>query len=382
MKQMPQLDSLRFFAVLGVMVAHNWDSRLLGDVDWAGNGVRLFFVLSGFLITGILLDCRRLADDSRQSPMYFIRQFYARRSLRIFPIYYILIAVLVVLGVQPADDIWPWMVTFTTNIYITIHNAWIGKMGHLWSLAVEEQFYLLWPWIVLFASRKWLLRTLLLIIPLSSVYRFYAYRHFEFNMDTMDFKAATFTVAHFDSLGIGALLAILWHSDVPQATLQRYLTTIVLPVAGMLYTLCLVLYHYRVHPGIFFTVGDLFVAVMCAALVSRAGRGFAGVAGMVLECSVLRYLGKISYGLYVYHAFMPLLLIPIFEMVGIPLPVPGAANFVFSTMLTLGVASLSWHLIELPINSLKRFFPYDTADALCAAPSRSKSLAIRKTSGD
>lgn len=379
MKQMPQLDGLRFFAVLGVMAAHNLDSRFLGDVDWAGSGVRLFFVLSGFLITGILLDCRKLVDDSQDSPMHFIRQFYARRSLRIFPVYYILVAVLLLMGVSPAAEIWPWMVTFTTNIYITIHNTWVGKMGHLWSLAVEEQFYLVWPWVVLFAPRKWLLRVLLLIIPLSSVYRFYAYRHFEFNIDTMDFKAATFTAAHFDSIGIGAVLAILWHSEIPKATLQRYLTKIVLPVAFILYMLCLGLYHYRVHPGIFFTVGDFFVALICAVLVSSAGMGFKGVAGVILECPAVRYLGRISYGLYIYHTFMPLLLIPVFEKLGVPLQVPGVANFVLSAMLTLWIASLSWHFIELPINSLKRFFPYDTANAPCAAPTLSKSMAIHKT---
>jgi peptidoglycan/LPS O-acetylase OafA/YrhL len=215
---MPQLDSLRFLAVLGVLVAHYWDSRLLGDLDWAHIGVSLFFVLSGFLITGILLDCRRMADDSSQSPMYFVRQFYARRFLRIFPIYYLVIVILIWRNIPPAREIWLWMVTYTTNIYITMHNTWVGSMGHFWTLAVEEQFYLVWPWVVLFLPRKWLLPTILFIIPLSSAYKFYAY--FPFNIDTMNWTEGTFTVASFDSLGIGAILSLLWHSKIPKATLQ------------------------------------------------------------------------------------------------------------------------------------------------------------------
>src|SRR5437867_2018352 len=94
---MPQLDALRFFAVLGVLITHNWGDQnlpwIFGALSLGALGVRLFFVLSGFLITGILLDCRSLAEATSENTSFFIRQFYLRRFLRIFPLYYLMLAV-------------------------------------------------------------------------------------------------------------------------------------------------------------------------------------------------------------------------------------------------------------------------------------------------
>jgi peptidoglycan/LPS O-acetylase OafA/YrhL len=120
----------------------------------------------------------------------------------------------------------------------------------------------------------------------------------------------------------------------------------------------MILYHYRIKPGICLSVGDLFAALILAWLVSSAGMGFKGITGAILEIPALRYLGKISYGIYVYHFFVPLLLIRIFQYFGAQLQIPGSLNFLLSTVLTVSVASLSWHLIELPIINLKRYFEY------------------------
>lgn len=359
---MPQLDALRFFAVLGVLVAHNWHPKrlpwLFGDLDWAGLGVRLFFVLSGFLITGILLDCRRLAEDTSQTPFYFIRQFYMRRFLRIFPIYYFVIILALLLNVPPAREIWIWLVTYTTNVYITVFDTWVGRLGHLWSLAVEEQFYLIWPWLILFAPRKWLIPSMLLIISIAPAYRFYAYQNFPFDIGAMDFKAATLTLASLDSLGIGALVALLWRSNIQKEVLQKYLSRLVLPTGLLLYIATIVLYHYRIKPSVFFTLADLATAMIFAWLVSSSGMGFSGVTGRLLLFPPLIYLGRISYGIYLYHYFMPLILTPIFNYFQIPYQVPGLLNFVLSSLLTLGIASLSWRFIEAPINNLKNHFQY------------------------
>jgi peptidoglycan/LPS O-acetylase OafA/YrhL len=359
---MPQLDSLRFFAVLAVMVAHNWHPSklpgLLGALDWAGLGVRLFFVLSGFLITGILLECRNTTDSTARSPMFYVRQFYARRFLRIFPIYYLVILIALLVNLEPSREVWVWLVTYTTNIYITFHGDWVGNLGHFWTLAVEEQFYLIWPWLVLFLPRKWLIPALLFTIPLSAAYRLYAYIHFPFDIGAMDFKAGTLTIACLDSLGIGALLALFWHSNISKELLQKVLSRVVLPAGLILYTICLVLYQYGIKPSVFFVVGDFAAALIFAWLISAAGRGFNGPVGKILEFPPLLYLGKITYGIYVYHNLTPLLIMPVFNYFGIPFQVPGLLNFVLSGILTIGIASLSWHLLELPINNLKRYFQY------------------------
>jgi peptidoglycan/LPS O-acetylase OafA/YrhL len=359
---MPQLDALRFLAVLGVMVAHNWHPRrlpwLLGDLDWAGLGVRLFFVLSGFLITGTLLGCRNMAETNSQPATVFLQQFYIRRFLRICPIYYLVVFILILTDVPPARDIWPWLMTYTTNFYITLNNEWVGRMGHFWTLAVEEQFYLIWPWLVLFAPRKWLLPTIIGMIPLSSAYRLYAYRNFPFDIGAMDFKAATLILANVDILAVGALLSLMWNSSLAKETLQLYLTRLILPFGLTIYVICLVLFHHRLKPAFFFVIGDFAAALICAWLVSSAALGFKGKLGKLLMSPILRYLGKISYGLYVYHYLMPLILVPIFRHFGVTLHVPGLLNFILSTLLTIAIASLSWWLFELPINNLKRYFEY------------------------
>jgi peptidoglycan/LPS O-acetylase OafA/YrhL len=365
---MPQLDALRFFAVLGVMVAHNWHpSRLpwlFGDLDWAGLGVQLFFVLSGFLITGILLDCRMTKEKTSQPTLFYIRQFYARRFLRIFPIYYLVLFVAFALNVSPVRDVWVWLVTYTTNFYITINDVWVGRFGHFWTLAVEEQFYLFWPWLVLFLPRKWLLPALLFIISLAPVYRLYAYINFPFDIGAMDFKAGTFTLASLDSLGIGSLLALAWRSNIKKESLQKYLSRLALPVGLLIFTVSLVLYHYRIKPSVFFTLANLGSGLIFAWLVNAAGNGFKGALGKFLEFSPWIYLGKISYGIYVYHNLVPLILIPLFDALGVPYQVPGRVNFILSSLLTLVIASASWHWIELPINNLKRHFPYVSKPAL------------------
>jgi peptidoglycan/LPS O-acetylase OafA/YrhL len=361
---MPQLDALRFFAVLGVMIHHNWAPKnlpwLLGDLSFGALGVRLFFVLSGFLITGILLDCRNTAEKEGMPPMFFIRQFYARRFLRIFPIYYLTVIVALLADIPDARQIWGWLITYSTNIYITITNEWVGRVGHFWTLAVEEQFYLFWPWIILFVPRKRLLPILLFFISLGPIYRAFAYKMYPFNIWEGDFKAGTFTLGALDSLVIGAILALLWNSNIPKQVLQRYLTRLVLPIGLISFTICLLLYHYKIKPSLFFVVGDFSTALMFAWLVGSAGVGFKGAAGRILELPVLVYLGKITYGIYVYHNLTPLILVPVFESMGIALRVPSLLAFVLSSLLTILIAIPSWHFMELPINSLKRHFEYTT----------------------
>jgi len=375
---MPQLDALRFFAVLGVMIAHLWHPKrlpwLFGDLDWAGLGVRMFFVLSGFLITGILLDCRKKAEKTGASSMFFIRQFYARRFLRIFPVYYLVIIIALIVDFPPARDVWGWLISYTTNVYITVNNDWVGSFGHFWTLAVEEQFYLIWPWIILFIPRKRLLPIMLFFISLGPIYRAFAYKLYPFDIGAMDFKAGTFTLGSLDSLAIGALLALAWSSDIPKETIQKYLTRLILPIGLILYTISLIFYHYRIRPSVFFVASDFSSSLIFAWLISSAGLGFRNFAGKVLEFEPLRYLGKITYGIYVYHYFPPLVLVPLLSRFGYQLQIPSLLSFVLSSLITIVVASISWRWFEQPINNLKRHFQYATSTAV--NPPESKHAAI------
>jgi peptidoglycan/LPS O-acetylase OafA/YrhL len=115
----PQLDALRCFAVVAVLVTHFWQPSyegLLGAINPGFLGVRLFFVLSGFLITGILLRCRDESERGEHSRLLVVRRFYARRFLRIFPIYYLIVFVALLINIPSARQAWPWLVTYTLEL--------------------------------------------------------------------------------------------------------------------------------------------------------------------------------------------------------------------------------------------------------------------------
>jgi peptidoglycan/LPS O-acetylase OafA/YrhL len=267
------------------------------------------------------------------------------------------VALALAFDVPPARELWPWLLTYTLNVYITLTQTSGGPFGHFWSLAVEEQFYLIWPWVVLFAPRKALVPLMLAGICLAPVYRGWAYRAFAFDVGAMDFKAATLTVANLDTLGAGALLALLWRSGTSSKAIHRVLTYGVLPAGVLLYFVALIFYHYRIRTGVFFVAADLASAMMFAWLVNAAALGFRGTAGTVLQLPPVVYLGRISYGIYVYHNFSTLVLAPVLARFEISAR-PSFTMFVLSTAFSVSVAMISWHAFESPINKLKRRFDY------------------------
>ena len=371
---MSQLDALRFFAILGVLVEHFWQPHplpwIFGSVRWGDIGVRLFFVLSGFLITGILLGGRGLAESGRRSQIFFLRQFYVRRFLRIFPIYYLTLVVILLAGVWPARQIAPWLFTYTTNVYIWHEGQWVGNVGHFWSLAVEEQFYVFWPVLLLFAPRRWLAPLLVTLICLAPLYRLYASFRYSHDVLSGNYTSGTFTPALFDSLGLGALLAIFARRARESTRFRGVLVRVVLPLGLIVYTGTLAArYAGDIHGS--FALSYTALALVFCWLIGVASVGFGGIFGRVLEWRPLAYLGKISYGAYIFHYFVPLGLAYLVGLVGVAYPKTGFANFVLASAVTFGIAAISWHLFEAPINNLKRLFPYkhrrETAPELVVA---------------
>jgi peptidoglycan/LPS O-acetylase OafA/YrhL len=326
MRHMPQLDGLRAFAVMAVLVHHLFDPLLLpgyrGPGDWgiaAICGVRLFFVLSGFLITGLLLDA---VDACRGGPRAVAMwRFYGRRALRIFPVYYLVLAIALLVG--PAD-----------------------ALSHFWSLCVEEQFYLFWPWIVLFAPRKHLKGYAVAMILIAPLFRWFALAT---EMNGVAFY--TLTPSSLDALGLGALLAISTNGRPASAELERHLrlTGVPIAVAGLL--LAFVSSWGRA------VLLETFIALGFLWLVAGASRGFAGVAGAFLNASPVRYLGKISYGIYVYHLLVPYVLNWSLKTAGFAPLRKDLYGFAVYTAVTIAVASCSWFALERPFNALKDRLP-------------------------
>jgi peptidoglycan/LPS O-acetylase OafA/YrhL len=359
---MPQLDGLRALAIAGVFVTHFAPSedlpQIAAHLPWGALGVMLFFVLSGFLITGILLDARSESSGSRSS-WVVLRQFYIRRFLRILPLYYVVVFAAIITDIPYARAVSLWLITYTANLYISFQNDWIGNLSHLWTLAVEEQFYLVWPLLVLFLPRLRLWPVLTMMACAAPAYRLAA-----LSFGIKGLAIEVFTVSCLDSLAAGSLLALAVRSNIAAHALGRWLFRAALPL-GLLSGGALL--YARSVPA-----GDLAFKVLFpdAAILIFTPLVFAASTGSrwmrFLEWAPLRYLGKISYGLYVLHLFVPLMFQPLFERMGVSYfewegrlwPHKSLLYFVLCTAFTTALAAFSWHCFEHPINRLKRFVPY------------------------
>src|SRR5882672_1783125 len=168
---MPQLDGIRAIAVALVLMTHYTHFRwtLIGS----RTGVLLFFILSGFLITGILLDIKEAMTGSASQSAFALRQFYCRRFLRIFPLFYATLLVTYIAGFPDVRIYLGWHAAYLSNFLFFWKQSYLGYAGHFWSLAVEEQFYLVWPAVILLAPKRMLLSIILSCVLAAPVTRSY-----------------------------------------------------------------------------------------------------------------------------------------------------------------------------------------------------------------
>jgi peptidoglycan/LPS O-acetylase OafA/YrhL len=282
-KYYPALDGTRAVAALMVLLFHGAQEGLPlpSVVNFGQTGVDLFFVLSGFLITSILL-------AARPRDWTEVRTFYARRSLRIFPLYYAALLVCALFFYPVSWPYWIYLQNFWTSMGLTIAGP-----VHLWSLAVEEQFYLVWPFLVLFVPRRFLVPILWGAILFSFGLRFPLAAHHR--------DVYSLTLTRLDGLSAGAILAVL-HS---RGALQRWRTLLgwmamacglVIVVAGSL---------YRNSGAVFFaSIKYTLLAAMYAGLIGWLICSPEAWLSRTLAIRPMRFIGRISYGLYVWHPFV------------------------------------------------------------------------------
>jgi peptidoglycan/LPS O-acetylase OafA/YrhL len=377
-RYMPQLDALRALAVFAVWFEH-WQISLLPGVryvPWGSLGVWLFFVLSGFLITGILLRAKEGVEFARASGAAAsnslwsaARSFYARRFLRILPIYYLTIFVTVfVLHMPNVRRMFWWHLTYTTDFRKAMHAPFPDQGGqHFWTLAVEEQFYLLWPALILLVPRRFLVRTIFLTLIGGVAFRIVCVAIGQRG------AAGVWPFACFDLFAFGAALAA-FGDDARYARIGDVFCRwcLALGTPALLVLLAVAAWHQRHSPDELnaskLTVNILFNSLAAGAVfawvIARTARGFTGVGKKILEFAPLLYLGKISYGLYIYHNFMP----GVFAKLHVPEPHSLWLRFGTRALATVAIASVSWYLVEKPINGLKRYFEYAKPAGTGAAP--------------
>jgi peptidoglycan/LPS O-acetylase OafA/YrhL len=350
LEYMPQLDGLRALAVTAVVTQHfNVFSR------GAGYGVHLFFVLSGFLITGILLAARREVVDSGMSRVHAFRQFYARRVLRIFPLYYAVVIVGIIFNIPAAREYAPWLLTYTLNLKMAVQGWYVPNFAHFWSLSIEEQYYLVWPWLILTLPRRALVPVALATTAIGPLFRLWAVMAWTlWHSDMSPVAGYIATPAALDSIGMGSLLAILMTSQPLARRLEGAMRWPV-PVASLA---LVVLLEFTTNPWFHLVLVDTAAAAFFCWLVYKASRGFSGVIGWLLGLSAVVFVGRISYGIYVYHPLVMSVVESAAPRLGVALPRNvWAAGLIYSTM-TLALATISWYAFERPINNLKRKFPY------------------------
>ena len=346
-------DGLRAVAVAMVMYHHwvfayvkeatcaPWDRCVL-KIPIGGLGVAIFFVLSGFLITDILLKGQGLVGRER---LRFLRAFYFRRSLRIFPVYYFLITVAALLALSPFRADFYWLAGYATNVLVFVKQRWIGMASHLWTLAVEEQFYLLLPLVVVFFARG-LRRFLVGLVLFGMVYKLIGAIFFP----EIEFLGILPLVS-MDALAVGGILAL-------RSADETFVCRIAPRLAWML-----LLYYPLAALGLSNPVVEVVagyaVLGFAVVVVKQAQSGYRGLFGVFFDLRSVRYLGVISYGLYLYHNLAGWGVTQLTQLAGFSLATHGLYWSVgLQALLTVVVAALSWELIERPINGLKRFFPY------------------------
>ncbi len=361
------MDGIRGLAILGVIVYHTMplgDSahgvlriwRAFTDSSWAG--VDLFFVLSGFLITGILL-------DSRAQKGYY-RNFYARRALRIMPLYYgVLVVVLLVVpalvgasrlpGLYSrliANQFWLW--TFLQNYLQSRGAHQLPGLGHFWSLAVEEQFYWFWPIVVYLTTRRTLLHLCMAICLFEPLFRLAL---LECGYTLWSIRELTFT--KMDALLYGAIAALLFR-DPEMLRWRRYWVPVL--TAAAIGVLALVAFRnggFVPYENFLTAVGGYSALGVVFAVFIYAGAIGTGTVARSMSHPLLCWFGRYSYALYIFHP--PL----VFTYQAVVDPrlrfsslTAGLIRFLVITLISSGMAWLSWVALESRFLKLKKYFEH------------------------
>jgi peptidoglycan/LPS O-acetylase OafA/YrhL len=341
----PSLNGWRAISVSMVLFAH---SKFAHEPDavyyfFGSSGVRFFFVISGFLITWLLL-----REETSQGNVS-LRNFYIRRGLRILPVYYVFLAAAAIISLLVGEPIqtplrqWLANLSFTAN-----YSDCSGVSGHLWSLSVEEQFYLLWP-IVFFRIRTLRARTLVLVacIVAAPLFRGISYLFEIYSQVPVIFHRFSFLL-HFDSISWGCLASlILWTNNRYWIPLAE--SSLFIPVGALLGLIHpLLLQHADNITWLTIPLSPSIQALSFLTLMLRSMVRSHSAPFLFLNIWPVAWLGTLSYSLYLWH--------PLF----IPERLPFCSGIAQSTVKllwilpALAVAALSFYLLEKPVMSLRR----------------------------
>jgi peptidoglycan/LPS O-acetylase OafA/YrhL len=335
-RHFPQLDGLRGFAILLVIVCHllQFDSGMHvgGSGGLGGLGVLLFFVLSGFLITGLL------DREKRQTGRISLSAFYIRRVLRLFPALFCFLAVLVLLIVLGIVTDTSWRTLAACLVYVRNLKGQGYSTAHIWSLSIEEQFYLFWPCIMRLVDRAKALRIAAAGVLAVSVFRMVGIHWQWGSYDLGAFYERSWY--RFDSMLIGCAIALILSQSVRAGKLRTYLSSVALPVALWPAILAWTLWGESVSQVWYLTVQTIFASLILFNLVLAKESLYL----RIFSNPLMGWLGRISYSWYLWQQLFTVFTSPAWH---------GLRTFPTNVAASLLIAVASQRFVERPFLRMK-----------------------------
>ena len=345
----PHLDGLRALAIIGVLLEH-FGLALPSLLRFGPLSVRFFFVLSGYFITLSLWKLKAEIIDSNRGNLGPVCRFYLARFLRIGPPFYLALLLGAIFGIEEVRSNFFWLATFQANNYIAYIGYWPEAISHFWSLAVQEQFYMVWPIVILIMPRKWFLPAMAAFIVFGLCFRIYC---IETGATTLTRWVTIFGC--IDSFAVGALVAYLRESGLIEK--MQHLSRLVLFAMPLVAFACFFMGRAIMtlpEGTIFLSLTESFDAVFLAWILAAALSGRTGRYGRILAWAPCAYVGKISYGIYVYHVFVIIVVSPLLLPYGLSTDHLAWARIVVLLAITIGLSSFSWHYLEKPFLAWKK----------------------------
>ena len=354
-----QIDSLRILAVVWVLFDHFWLAA--GSGPMGRLSVRLFLLISGYLITHILLRSRDAMEREKTPLKTVLVNFYARRALRIAPAYYLLIFLTWQWGAEDFKGSLPWFVSFQTSLLFAKTQSWGPpyQLAHLWTMSVQEQFYLLWPAIVLLVRRGALGFWVAAIAATGPLFRL------GMVLLGLDGTAGAYTLlpSSATALCIGAAAAMLERRRAVPAWFAATRPYWLIAAGAAFAVATLAGWPDQLH----YLLLEFVWLIPLAALLLSASKGIEGPVGRLLDQTWLQYLGRISLGVYLYQNLALAAARWMLGSAGLP-TANGPWAFAATTVFSIAFALASWKLLEQPVNGFKRLFPYPWARRPAAKP--------------
>jgi len=332
---LPKLDGLRAISIFLVLAEHFlWTGHGLGST-----GVIIFFVISGYLITSILI---QYADS--MSTMEAAVKFYWRRTLRLFPVYYLSIGVAAAFGIGNIREEWWISALYLKNFQIAFDGVW-GSFGHFWSLAVEEQFYILWFLVVFLLPRRFLLGSIAFFIITAPLYRAIMC------VTGVNALSNVLLPGSMDSLASGALIAYIQNTPTMPPLWHKFIK---IRGPALLASFCLMIVvifiaDEPIRRILAICITNIFAVCLVTLAIEPLENKSHWLAG-----KTIRHFGKISYGIYVYHCFVPPIIDSKWTFAWFhSYTITRFIRFSVLVAVSIGIAEISWYVLEKPIMKLK-----------------------------